>query len=176
MLDFLDYLANHLKSETDGNRYWRTVSLNSEDCRYLLIMQNHQKTFQLDSDVYTGLLNFFGTEGLKTFANYAKRHYEKYSGENKEHAEYILAEIAKSCGQKSKFEGWMTLYKLLNSEQWNSTVNKNLDINYALSIFLRLAIRKEEQTFNKIFEKRLNLLCETLNLDNVNRDILRYFS
>ncbi|MDR2581993.1 MAG: ATP-binding protein [Fibromonadaceae bacterium] len=175
MLDFLDYLATRLKSETDGNNYWRrAVCLNSEDCRYLLIMQNHQKTFQLESEVYTGLLNFFGIEGLKTFANYAKRHYEKHSGENKEHAEYILAEIAKSCEQKSKMEGWMTLYKLLNSEQWNSMVNRNLDINYALSFFLKLAIRKEEQTFNKIFEKRLNLLCETLNLDNVNRDILRF--
>jgi len=93
MLDFLDYLANRLKPETDGSSYWRrAVCLNSEDCRYLLIMQNHQKMFQLDSDVYTGLFNFFGTEGLKIFANYAKRHYEKHSCENKEHEEYILAE------------------------------------------------------------------------------------
>ena len=175
MLDFLDFLTDRfsLKAEMDGY-FRRAANLNVEDCQYLLIMQNHKKMFQLESEIYLGLFSFFGTNGLKTFANYAKRYLEKHSSDNKEHTEYISAEIAKACEQKTKFGGWIILYRLLDSEKWKSAVDKTLDIDYALSFFLRLIIRKEEPR-NKIFEKRLNSLCETLNLDNLNKDLLRYF-
>jgi transitional endoplasmic reticulum ATPase len=174
VLDFLDFLANSFSLKAEDGYFRRATNLSAEDCWYLLIMQNHKKMFQLESEIYLGLFSFFGTNGLKTFANYVKRHLEKHSSDNKENAEYILVEIAKTCEQKTKFGGWITLYRLLDSEKWKSAVDKTLNIDYALSFFLRLVIRKAEPR-NKIFEKRLNLLCETLNLDKLNKDILRFF-
>ncbi|MDR0517444.1 MAG: ATP-binding protein [Fibromonadaceae bacterium] len=179
MLDFLNFLADRAHPESKMEFDFRTklisnpYSLNSDNCKYLLNLQNYEKLFKLDSDMYINLLDFFGIDGLKIFANYAKRHFDKYSCNNKEHIEYISSEIAQSCKQKSNFEGWLLLYRLLNSEQWNSSVNKTLNINYILSFLLRLAIRKGEQSRNKTFEKRFDLLCKTLNFDNIDKDILR---
>ncbi len=178
MLDFLDFLG-HYATTKEGMEYVSSLKFayckfDSGTCRYLLNIQNNERTFELGATAYRNLVETFGKKGLNTFANYAKRHYEKHSSDNKEHSEYILSEIAKSCKQKTIIEGWILLYRLLHSEQWNSAVDKILDINYIISFLLRLTIRAGNQSQNNLFEKRLNMLCETLNLDKINKDILNF--
>jgi SpoVK/Ycf46/Vps4 family AAA+-type ATPase len=192
MLDFLEFLEMseiaHSREKLDCSTHF---SMTYGECQYFLNLHSSERKIALDSNMYMSLLIFFGTNGLKIFANYIKRHYEKYAC-NKEHTEYILSEITKSCEQKlnlvawritplsceekSNLEGWILLYRLLNSEQWKSAVNKTLDIKYIFSFLLRLAIRKGRQSLDKLFEKRFNSLCETLNLDNINKDILCFLS
>ena len=190
MLNFLDFLATSETAYSRAKLECSThYSMTSRECQYFLNLHNSEEMIVLDSNIYISLLCFFGRDGLKTFANYIKRHYEKYA-RNKEYAEYISSEIAKSCEQKfnlegmrlsllsseekSNLEGWLLLYRLLNSEQWNSAVNKTLDINYIFSFLVRLAIRKGRQSLDKLSEKRFNLLCKRLDLDDVNKDILRF--
>ena len=177
MLDFLDFLkarsSKDACQEEDIRRCFRDNILNSDNCQYLLNMHRNDFFFELSGDIHLGMVNFFGANGLKIFANQVKRHFKKYSC-NEELAEYVLAEISKSCEKKTNLSGWVNLYKLLTSKQWNLAVKEAFDINYTIYFLLRLAIRYGKQP-QRIFEKRLDLLCQTLNLDNINKELLRFF-
>jgi SpoVK/Ycf46/Vps4 family AAA+-type ATPase len=155
-------------------------SLNAENCRYLLIMQKNERLFQLKSEIYIHLIIFLGSNGLEILANYVKRHLKRYSKTKKKEArQHIHTETAKARRHKSDYNslinGWINLYNLLNSEHWNSAVSKPLDINHIFTLLLRLAARSGEQSRNQIFEKRLNLLSETLELEKADKELLRFF-
>ena len=180
MLNFYDFFEDQISSSERRriDRFYKkemSYDFNMDIFSYLLAMQNSKKFIKLDDDIYCSLIGFLGHEGLKTAADYVKQHFRKHFKGDKQTATAISSKISKVINHKILFERWLGLYKLLVSRKWNSVVDEVLSINKVFCFLLEFAITSKELPQNEIFEKRLNLLCETLDIDDINRAFLRFF-
>jgi len=153
MLDFSEYFTREEDWRISRSRDFEP------DCyasHYLITIHNHKKRFQMD--FYSGFFNFLGTNGLKTAITYAKRRFHKHLNADDE----TFSKMEKSVEECKLFKAWKSLYEFLNLRQWN----------IMLAFLLKTLERQNSE--KAVFEKRLNLLCETLNLCDTNKELLRF--
>jgi len=150
MIDFSVFFAKH----DDFNlRYSGGFELDYYICRYLLTIQNNKKHFAMDEHFYGRFLYFLGTNYLEAAINYAKQHYNK-----------TLPETIDEKKESKLYLTWKSLYEILDFQEWNSM----------LVFLLKLIVRKKQRPEKTIFEKRLDLICKTLNLCKINKELLRF--
>ncbi|MDR2580000.1 MAG: ATP-binding protein [Fibromonadaceae bacterium] len=156
MLDFSFFFIkdNSWTFERDS----RSSEPDSYTLHYLKTILNHKKLFRMEDSFYGELLSFLSLQKAK---NYAKRHYDK-----------ILPKKAENKKESASFSSWKSLHKLLTITQWNSMLKYLFDDKAAPEEKLLNAIFGKLRKTN-VFEKRLHLLCETLGLCNINKEVLR---
>ena len=147
-----------------------TEALRNSRCakyfEYLIAVHKTRYDIDLSEAHYIEIMDFLGTEGLnlaiKTIKTSAKKLFETEFNEVR-NAPNLLA-------------SWQKINKLLNSELWKTKAQKPFDINYLLLTMLEYAFEMQIKAnvlhFCNAFEKRLNILKDTLNLDEISQDIL----
>jgi SpoVK/Ycf46/Vps4 family AAA+-type ATPase len=177
MLNFSNFLKRA------GENYYRTYfGLNSDSCRYLLLLHKHSKTFKLEDEIYYGIIESLGFDGLTMAAEYIKRQYKKHLSKDAEPKQKKLIEskINAAINEKKKnpyAKRWEILSALITGNAWLASVDgsslKSIDdVFYLLLKFLRFK-SYTSQNSNKCFEKRLDLLCNTLGLCEASKEFLR---
>ncbi|MDR1830570.1 MAG: AAA family ATPase [Candidatus Fibromonas sp.] len=145
MLDFSEFFTRD--QDWTMTRSFRDFEPDYYACLYLITIQNQKKQFQMEDSFYSGFLNFLGTNGLKAAINCIKQRFRK-----------------KVVEEDKLYPAWKSIYELLNFQQWN----------FVLAFLIKLTARKMQRPEKSVFEKRLDLLCETLNLCDTNKEILRF--
>jgi len=186
MLNFTGYLEKLASNRRDANSR-RDYGLFRDDdddenyeispyvCKYLLAMQKDKKLIKLGNNVYKSLINFWGRDGLKEVIDYAKKYFKENFKGSEEVAKAIKLKIARVRKQKNCEEGWLALLRLVNSSQWKSGIEKPYSITKFFCYLLKKQVDAHEKNQEKsIFEKRLDLLCKTLDINDINKEFLRF--
>jgi len=136
-----------------------TKALRSSKCakyfEYLIAVHKTRYDIDLSEAHYIEIMDFLGTDGLN-----------------------LAIKIIKASGKKSetRFEEVLNAPNLLASWQKINELLKPFDINSLLLSMLECAFEMQTKAnilhFSNAFEKRLCILKDTLNLDEVSADIL----
>ena len=178
MLDFVEYLVLLDSKHTERYVCEDDYDISPYICKYLIAMQNSKKRIKLDNDVYKSLINFLGRGELEKILDSLKCKFKKCFKGSEETEKAILLEIDNVRKEENCVLGWQSLFKLTHSPQWTSCFEKSFS---TFSIYLPFlhSLRKqvaahEENPEKSIFEKRLDLLCKTMGMNDINKEFLRF--
>jgi len=178
MLNFAEYLAKLASGKRNDGFFGdddEDYDFSSDVCKYMLSMQNSKKLVKLNGSVYKSLIDFWGRTGLEEAADYVKWQFKENFKGSEEVAKAILLKIARARKQKKYTEGWLVLHRLLHSSQWISGFEKSFSINRPFRYLLKKQVAEcNNEPQKSIFENRLNLLCKTLDINEINKEFLRF--
>jgi len=177
MLNFSNFL-NKVKEHYYGRDM--RFELNSNNCKYLISLQKHPKIFKQEDEMYLGIIEALGLNGLQIAAEYIRRHFKKHSAANitLNRKKLIMSKINAATSVKedlSLVKRWEILHKLINDKIWFLSVDKywRTSIDHVFYFLLRHKSFEMLNSPKTIFDRRLDMLCKTLELCEVRKELLR---
>jgi len=182
--NFSQFLENFGKAGTI--RYYNvTKSLRESRCaKYFEYLISLHKThydidfdsrYDLDKKIYVEIIDFLDKEGLDFALKIISKCLETDEVPTKSQ-KIFETKLSKVPSAPNIFISWAKINELLKSKFWNSEVKKAFDMDYLLLKMLEYAhdmqVKAKILHFSEVFEKRLGILNDILNLDKVSLDIL----
>ncbi|MCL2284725.1 MAG: ATP-binding protein [Fibromonadales bacterium] len=169
--------------DSDERSYTRysspTKALRESKCakyfEYLLSMHKTHYDFSLRDEHYVEIIDFLGTDGLNRVIEITGNHLKNNSEQSKSRNQFET-KLGKALHAPDFLASWLMINELLNSKFWLSEVKNPFDVNFLFLEMLKYALDMQIKAkllyFSDVFEERLGILSETLDLDRVSQDVL----